>query len=369
MNHFPTKKADILKLLEDVSPVEYAKSRNYVSGSVTYLSPYISRGIFSTRDIFDYLKSRSYQWYEVEKLVQELVWRDYFQMVWMRLGENINYDIKQKQEPVLTKDMPLAVALGQTGIQGIDLGIRNLYSSGYMHNHQRMYTASVVCNIAKTHWLNPARWMYFHLLDADWASNACSWQWVAGSFSSKKYFANQENINRYCDTTQTITFLDSTYEELPNLSIPDVLMERKELSLKTVLPETSSDFSLNPDLPILIYNWYNLDFAWKLEEKVNRVLLLEPDVFEKYPICQKSVDFMLDLSKNIDGIKYFTGTFQELAMLYPNSQFVFKEHPLNNYSGTQENREFLHAIPEKNFNSFFGFWKYIEKRLKSDFNS
>lgn len=55
----------------------------------------------------------------------------------------------------------------------------------------------LTCTIAQPHWLNPARWMNCHLLDGDLASNMLSWQWVASSFSSKKYYANQENINKY----------------------------------------------------------------------------------------------------------------------------------------------------------------------------
>jgi deoxyribodipyrimidine photo-lyase len=63
-----------------------------------------------------------------------------------------------------------------------------------------MYIASLACNVAQSQWRIPAKWMYYHLLDADWASNALSWQWVAGTNSNKKYFANQNNINKYCFT-------------------------------------------------------------------------------------------------------------------------------------------------------------------------
>ena len=50
--------------------------------------------------------------------------------------------------------------------------------------------------------------MYYHLLDGDWASNALSWQWVAGSNANKKYYANQDNINKYFNSSQKQTFLD-----------------------------------------------------------------------------------------------------------------------------------------------------------------
>ena len=86
-----------------------------------------------------------------------------------------------------------------------------------MHNHLRMYVASIVCNVAQSHWINPARWMYYYLLDADWASNSLSWQWVAGSNSNKKYFANQDNINKYCLTTQKGTFLDLDYQKISKI--------------------------------------------------------------------------------------------------------------------------------------------------------
>ena len=67
--------------------------------------------------------------------------------------------------------------------------------------------------------------MYYYLLDADWASNSLSWQWVAGSNSNKKYFANQQNINKYCFTNQTDTFLDVDYAEFQKFEIPEVLKQ------------------------------------------------------------------------------------------------------------------------------------------------
>ena len=95
----------------------------------------------------------------------------------------------------------------KTGIQAIDKSIESLFETGYMHNHSRLYLATLTCNIGKSYWLHPAKWMYYHLLDGDWASNACSWQWVAGANSSKKYFANQENINKYTASKQLNPFM------------------------------------------------------------------------------------------------------------------------------------------------------------------
>jgi deoxyribodipyrimidine photo-lyase len=367
MRKFGTQKSDIDALLHAIDPIAYAKSRNFLDGAVTYLSPYISRGVLTTRRVFEHLKNQNYSWEDVEKLVQELAWRDFFQLVWMRLGDDINQDIKQPQEQIKRKDLPSALLTAETGIEAIDSGIQTLVESGYMHNHVRMYTASVACNIGRFHWLEPARWMYFHLLDADWSSNACSWQWVAGAFSQKKYFANQENINKYVGTKQMNSYLDVSYEEIAEVDIPVQLMQGEKTVWTTNLPETEVDFHLSSDLPTLIYNWYNLDFEWHKEKNCNRVLLLEPSVFERYPVGDKSIKFMLDLAQNINGIQLFVGEFEELRRIAGESTFIFKEHPLNQYDGLEESRNFLTPIASKSFNSFFGFWKSIEKQLRADF--
>jgi len=369
MNYFPTEKDAIYQLLLNIEPERYSETRNYISGAVTYLSPYISRGVFSTRDVFEHLKRSGFSWEIVEKLVQELAWRDFFQLTWQRLGESIDKDIMNEQEQVSNFGIPEALLNNRTGIVGIDESLQKLFNIGYMHNHARMYVASLACNLARSYWLEPARWMNYHLLDADWASNACSWQWVAGTFSKKKYFFNQENINRYCETNQSATFLDVSYEELPYLEIPDILNETRHVQLKTQLPDVAENIVINPEIPTLIYNWYNLDFNWRAEEQANRVLLLEPDIFEKYPIGQKSVQFMLELIKNRSDIQIFVGSFGEFKFKSGDSKFIFKEHPLNKYEGVEEPREFLCATPEKSLVSFFGFWKAIKTQLKADFEN
>ena len=106
--------------------------------------------------------------------------------------------------------------------------------------------------------------MYYHLLDADWASNALSWQWVAGTNSHKKYIANQENINKYCHTSQSGTYLDTSYEILSSMPTPHVLKDSIPFELQTHLPE-SDQIELDHNLPVLIYNFYNLDPEWHKE--------------------------------------------------------------------------------------------------------
>lgn len=360
--HFPTAFDAILNKIAMLDPIAYGPTRNYVDGSVSYLSPYISRGVISTKFVYHQLMERGFHPGSIMKFIQELAWRDYWQQVWIAKGEAINQDLKNTQAPVITTDISTALVKGNTGITAIDQSIQQLYNTGYIHNHLRMYIASIACNIGQNHWNTPAQWMYYYLLDADWASNALSWQWVAGANSNKKYYANQENINNFCYSNQTNTFLDVPYDAFEGLPIPEELIDTEKLRLTTSLPEKKA-IAINPALPTCIYNLYNLDPIWKKEEAINRILLLEPSHFNKYPVSKNTIDFILDLSKNIAGIQIYIGEFDELVSSNKLSNIYYKEHPLNkHYKGIEEPRDWMFAV-NGYYPSFFAFWKKCKKEI------
>lgn len=363
--NFPTRYDEILQKVAAVNPIAYGKSRNYLNGAVTRLSPYLARGVLSTRQVAQAVLGEGYNPFDITSFIQELAWRDYFQQVWKTRGSEIDTDLKQPQQGVINYAISSAILNGKTGIEALDDGVQELYDTGYIHNHLRMYIASVACNIAGSHWKTPARWMYYHLLDADWASNGLSWQWVAGSFSAKKYFANQENINRYCDTRQRGTFLDVAYGDFEELTVPPVLQQHEEIALKTQLSQTTTP-TLQPHLPTYVYNFYNLDPAWESHVEANRILLLESAFFERYPVCSRTVDFVLALAENIPGIQVWTASFDELHSLAKGGEIHFKEHPANaHYHGTEHERDWLFPTIQGYFPSFFSFWKKGSKNLKA----
>ena len=362
-NVFETDMASILARVDSIDPIAYARTRNFIDGAVTRLSPYISRGVISTRFVMDRLYSRGYKAYQMEKLLQELAWRDYFQRIGQERPDLTERELRNPQQDVAHFMIPKALLDAATGIEAVDASIRGLYETGYMHNHFRMYTASIACNIGKSHWAMPARWMYHHLLDADFASNACSWQWVCAAFSSKRYFANQENINRYGRTEQKGTFLDKDYDEIMTMGIPDIMKEKSVFEAATELPETHVP-ELDPNLPVHLYNAYNLDPVWRSEDAANRVLLLEPSHFERHPMSSKTIRFILALSENIPGVTVFTGEFEDLRNAYPKTAFVHREHPLfRHYTGTRDEREWMFPSVSGWHNSFFAFWKRCERLL------
>lgn len=359
---FTTVYSEILDLIDNVDPIKYGQTRNYVDGAVTRLSPYVSRGVISTKQIAQCTLAKGYTTSQISSFLKELAWRDYFQQVWIAKGDAIDQDLKQAQENVTHYNTPSAILKANTTIEAVDTGIRELYDTGYMHNHCRLYVASMACNIAQSHWKNPAQWMYYHLLDADWASNALSWQWVAGSNSTKKYVANQENINRYCHTNQQKTFLDKSYEDLAGIAIPVELTATEPFVLPTNLPITKPPI-IDEALPTYIYNFYNLDPDWNTDIKANRILLLEPSFFKKYPVCDRTIAFILELAKNINNIQVVVAEFDELVA-DSSLTIHYKEHPTTqHYRGIQHQRDWLSPAIRGYFPSFFNYWKKLQGEL------
>jgi deoxyribodipyrimidine photo-lyase len=204
--------------------------------------------------------------------------------------------------------------------------------------------------------------MYANLLDGDLASNHLSWQWVAGTFSNRRYVANQENINKYFNSAQRNTFLDVPYEAFNNLETPSELIKSHNSITEINYPQSISLNSLD-DKKTLIYNYYNLDPLWYEGEDVQRILLIEPAIFERYPISQKCIDFAIGLSANIKDIKIFVGSFTSLQTQLNDTEIIFKEHPLNtHYRGVQEDRDWMTSV-KGYFPGFFKFWNKAKKEL------
>ncbi len=361
---FTTKYEEILEQIDRIDPVSYGRTRNFIDGDVSKLSPYISRGVISTKQVMKRTLDRGFDSDEIKKWLQELAWRDYWQLTWIEKGIEINNDLRRPQPDVENHQMPKVIVEANTGIKAIDDAIKEFYETGYLHNHVRMYIAAICCSIGGSYWKTPAQWMYYHLKDGDWASNALSWQWVAGSNSNKKYVANQNNINKYCYTDQKGTFLDVPYESFDSIEIPDILRDLTSPNLKTPLPE-SDELNINSDKPTLIYNFYNMDPTWREDEDANRILLFEPSIFEKYPVSESSIQFALDLGENIPNLQTYVGEFDDLKNEFSlhEDDTYFKEHPLNNYSGNEEPRDWMFSV-KGYYPSFFKFWNKAKKELK-----
>jgi deoxyribodipyrimidine photo-lyase len=219
------------KALAAIDPAQYARTRNFLDGAVTRLSPYLRHGVLTLAEVRDHALANVRQPQDAEKLINELGWRDYWQRLYTVLGNGIWKD----REPYKTglpnrsyaTELPAELIDGSTGLHCMDSFSKQLRETGYLHNHSRMWMAAYIVHWLHVRWQAGAKWFLQHLLDGDPASNNLSWQWVASTFSSKPYFFNRENLERYtagkycknCALRQNCP-LDGTYEELEQRLFP-----------------------------------------------------------------------------------------------------------------------------------------------------
>lgn len=192
-----------LEKLERVRPRQYAKTRNYLNGAVTNLSPYIRHGVLSLAEVRDYVLEQVKRPEDAEKLINELAWRDYWQRKYRDIGEGVWEDQEAYKTGFAADEyageLPQDIREGQTGMACIDAFSEELRSTGYLHNRVRMWLAAYIVHFRRVKWQAGAAWFLEHLLDGDPASNNLSWQWVASTFSHKPYFFNRENVEKYTD--------------------------------------------------------------------------------------------------------------------------------------------------------------------------
>ncbi|NJL56191.1 deoxyribodipyrimidine photo-lyase [bacterium] len=189
------------EVLAKMAPAAYGRSRNFLDGAVTRLSAYLRYGVLSLAEVRDAAFARVEQPAAAEKLVTELGWRDYWQRVYAEIGDGIWRDREAYKTGFSASDyqpkLPAELRQGTTGLVCIDRFSTALRTTGYLHNHARMWLAAYVVHWCRVQWQAGARWFLEHLLDGDPASNNLSWQWVASTFSHKPYFFNRENLERY----------------------------------------------------------------------------------------------------------------------------------------------------------------------------
>ena len=115
-------------------------------------------------------------------------------------------------------------------------------------------------------------------------------------------------------------------------------------------------FDLDFEKPLLIYNYYNVDPKWKCDLDANRVFLIEPSILIDYPIGEKAMNFTIELAKNISGINFYFGSFNNLVKDFTVDHIYYKEHPLNShYRGNMDHRDWIFQ-DENYYSSFFKFW-------------
>jgi deoxyribodipyrimidine photo-lyase len=244
------------ELLAAIRPAAYGSDRNFLDGSVTRLSPYVTHGVVTLAELRDRAFAAVSSVESARKFMSELGWRDYYQRVWALLGDQIWEDLEPYKTGMRAtayhEELPRDIREGQTGLDCVDAMVRELTETGYLHNHARMWLAAYVVHWRRVRWQAGARWFLQHLLDGDEASNNLSWQWVASTFSHKPYIFNRANLERYsrgrwcdgCPVRGSCDF-EGTYEELS-----ERLFERTELSMAEARGGGKGRYRVGADLKI-----------------------------------------------------------------------------------------------------------------------
>ena len=210
MEWIPTRAAGLARLAQFAPAAgrAYAERRNLDLGSqdrsnVSALSPWLRRRMITEEEVIAAVL-RHHSFAAAEKFIQEVAWRTYWQG-WLELrptmlarfnAERIALKAQLERDRALATRFARAID-GATGIACFDAWVEELRRHGWLHNHARMWFASIWIFTLGLPWQLGADFFYKHLLDADPASNTLSWRWVAGLHTQgKHYLARAENIER-----------------------------------------------------------------------------------------------------------------------------------------------------------------------------
>jgi len=209
----PTREAGLSRL-DAFAPRagrDYAGTRNFDFGpgqrdNVSMLSPWLRHRLVLEEEVIARALER-HSLSTAEKFVQEVVWRTYFKgfmeqrpSIWQDYRADVaDLTERLETEPGLRTGYTEAVE-GRTGIDCFDAWARELVETGYLHNHARMWFASIWIFTLRLPWQLGADFFLRHLLDGDPASNTLGWRWVGGLHTrGKTYLARADNIAKYTD--------------------------------------------------------------------------------------------------------------------------------------------------------------------------
>ena len=306
---------------------EYSKLRNFDFGpenrsNISCLSPYITHGVINELEVID--KSlKKFSFAKNEKFIQEVLWRTYWKG-WLELRPNVWSDylveLSSLRNEFKVNQNYLNAIEGKTELECFNQWINELKENNYLHNHTRMWFASIWIFTLELPWQLGAEFFMQHLYDGDAASNTLGWRWVAGfQTQGKHYLASEWNINKFTNNrfkniklneNATPIFNNKTYPiNKKDFLNSEILEDQTLLIFENNMTFEFSDFKEHKFKKILLVS-NNTDRAIKLSEKVMRFKanLLED---QKIRLKEKSINCE---TININDLKNIT---EEVYALYP----------------------------------------------------
>ena len=300
---------------------EYSKLRNFDFGpdnrsNISCLSPYISHGIINELEVID--KSlKKFSFAKNEKFIQEVLWRVYWKG-WLELRPNVWLDYLMElnilRDQFKSNQNYLNAIEGKTDLECFNQWVNELKENNYLHNHTRMWFASIWIFTLELPWQLGAEFFMKHLYDGDAASNTLGWRWVAGiQTTGKHYLASEWNIKKFTDnrfkniklnenaspkiSKKSYTLIKREFNNPQNIDKKNLLIFENNLSFEI------TDFKENKFEKIYIISNKNENRSIKLSEKLVKFksLLIEDQkqrLKDRSIICE-----IVDISeiKNIEN--------------------------------------------------------------------
>ena len=315
------KAVDKLNQFVENNLSEYSKLRNFDFGpdnrsNVSCLSPYITHGIINELELID--KSlKKFSFAKNEKFIQEVLWRTYWKG-WLELRPNVWSDYlielnNLRNEFKYNKGYLDAIE-GKTNIECFNQWVNELKENNYLHNHTRMWFASIWIFTLDLPWQLGSEFFLKHLYDGDAASNTLGWRWVAGiQTQGKHYLASEWNIKKFTNNRfQNIKLNENAPPKVSEKSYslikrefnnPQNIEEKNLLIFENNLSFETTDFKENKFEKIYIVSNKNEHRSIKLSEKLVKFKSLLMDD-QSQRLKDKSIDCeVIDISeiKNIDN--------------------------------------------------------------------
>jgi len=321
------KAVDKLNTFVEQNLSDYSKLRNFDFGpsnrsNVSCLSPYITHGIINELEVIN--KSlKKFSFAKNEKFIQEVLWRVYWKG-WLELRPDVWSDylieLDKIKKEFKNNQSYLDAIEGKTNVDCFNQWVIELKENNYLHNHTRMWFASIWIFTLELPWQLGAEFFMQHLYDGDAASNTLGWRWVAGiQTQGKHYLASEWNINKFTNNRFKNIKLNENAKPISNDKIysvinksfknSEILEDKTLLIFENNMTFEFSDFKEHKFKKILLVS-NNTDRTIKLSEKV---LKFKANLLEDQKIRLKEKSINCE-TININDLKNIT---EEVYALYP----------------------------------------------------
>ena len=350
---------------------EYSKLRNFDFGpenrtNISGLSPYITHGVINEKEVIEKSLSK-FSFSKNEKFIQEVLWRTYWKG-WLELRPNVWTDYlvelnKIREEYKDNQNYKNAID-GKTNIECFNYWVTELKENNYLHNHTRMWFASIWIFTLELPWQLGAEFFMQHLYDGDSASNTLGWRWVAGiQTQGKHYLANEWNIKKFTNNRFRNIKLNETAP--PKVSEKTYSIVKQDFSNKNIDDENlfifenslsfeTTDFQNHKFKKIYIISNKNENRSIKLSEGVIKfkslLIMDQKQRLENNSITCEVVDISEIKNINEKIIALYPTVGENLDYLNSNNLKIdFLYRKLDQYSWQYCNK------------GFFNFKNYIPK--------